>query len=82
MSAIFGAVALLILFCLFLVVIWRLCNAKSACAAQRSHVPTDDQLEMYDIAKTISAGPVLICNQDGMFTVNERGEWVPFEGSN
>jgi purine-cytosine permease-like protein len=80
MSAIFGAIALLILFCLFLVVIWRLCNAKSACAAQSSHVPTDDQLEMYDIAKAISAGPTIICTQEGMFRVNERGEWVPFEG--
>jgi hypothetical protein len=82
MSAIFGAVALLILFCLFLVVIWRLCNAKSACAAQRREMPyydSDADLPRYVITQSSSSSAVL-CNEHGMFRLNERGEWVPFEG--
>ena len=78
--ALAGAILILAFVIFVLFVIWRLCNGPASCAAQSAHVPTDDDLEMLRIAKAINAGPVMICNQDGLFTVNERGEWVPFEG--
>ena len=80
--ALAGAILLLILIFLALRVVWLLCNGKQACAAQRAHVPTDDQIEVEVICKAINAQPVMFCNEHGMFTINERGEWVPFEGSN
>lgn len=70
MSAIFGAIALLILFLLFALVIWRLCNGEAACAAQSAHVPSD--------YKITPRADEIVCTSEGCFRT-DTGEYVPLD---
>lgn len=79
-AAIVGALGIILLALFVLLVIWRLCNGRDAAAAQRAHVPFDDVITDITPSKYwVTASANVFVTQDGMFCLNERGHWVPFD---
>lgn len=80
-ASIVGALGVIWLSLLVLLVIWRLCNGREAAKAQASHVVLDDagtEIPRYVITSIEFNPGAFIRTQEGMFTLNERNEWVPF----
>lgn len=52
---------------LVLLVLYRICTG----------LKSERKLHRFPLASE-DVGPTIVCTQEGMFRVNDRGEWIPF----
>lgn len=75
--AITGLILLAAFMLLVLRVLYLICRGHRACAAQRAQMPDHRCIAPFEFVRTESNA--VFCNEHGMYRLNERGEWVPFE---